>query len=271
MITIFTIPKPFTDPHISMIQKNAIKSWTLISPDIEIFLVGNDAGVSDVVKEFNIRHVPEVKINEHNTPLLDSAFSLVRQKASNNILMYVNCDIILTKDVLDLLNMLPQNNFLAVGRRHDLDIKEKIDFTEKDWNKKLISEAKENGKLHSPAGIDYFVFEKEGFKNIPPFSVGRIGWDNWMIHEARKKKMSVIDATGVIFAIHQNHGYSGVNAGAQRKSNDEAKKNLSFSQNKADLFTIEDANMIATQDGIKKKHLFWMPYIKRIIRNIING
>ena len=31
-ITIFTAPKPFTDPHIDLIQRNAIRSWRDLGP-----------------------------------------------------------------------------------------------------------------------------------------------------------------------------------------------------------------------------------------------
>ncbi len=41
LITFFSAPKPFTDPHIAMIQRNAIKSWTLL-PDVEVILLGEE-------------------------------------------------------------------------------------------------------------------------------------------------------------------------------------------------------------------------------------
>ena len=39
LITLFSAPKPFTNPHIAMIQRNAIRSWTLL-PDVEVILLG---------------------------------------------------------------------------------------------------------------------------------------------------------------------------------------------------------------------------------------
>ena len=32
-LTIFTAPKPFTDPHINLIQRNALRSWLALGPD----------------------------------------------------------------------------------------------------------------------------------------------------------------------------------------------------------------------------------------------
>jgi hypothetical protein len=45
LITLFSAPKPFTDPHIAMIQRNAIYSWTLL-PDVEVILLGEERPVS---------------------------------------------------------------------------------------------------------------------------------------------------------------------------------------------------------------------------------
>ena len=87
MISIFAIPKPFQG-HINIIQRNAIQSWIALNPKCEIILFGDDYGIADVAKEFNIRHVSEIKKNEFGTPILSSAFSSAQKLAKNNILMY---------------------------------------------------------------------------------------------------------------------------------------------------------------------------------------
>ena len=59
MLTIFSTPKPFVG-HIDIIQRNAIKSWTLLHPDVEVILFGDEEGAAEVCQEFGIRHEPEV-------------------------------------------------------------------------------------------------------------------------------------------------------------------------------------------------------------------
>jgi hypothetical protein len=59
MITIFSTPKAFVG-HIDMIQRNAIQSWQRLHPDIEIILVGDDAGPAEVSGELGIRHIQTV-------------------------------------------------------------------------------------------------------------------------------------------------------------------------------------------------------------------
>jgi hypothetical protein len=48
---------------------------------------------------------------------------------------------------------------------------------------------------------------------VPPFAVGRPGWDNWMIYRARLLRIPVVDATRAITAIHPRHGYEHVPEG----------------------------------------------------------
>src|SRR5260370_906360 len=47
MLTLYTIPKAF-DEHIGIIQRNAIRSWTLLRPPCEVILFGDDAGTAEV-------------------------------------------------------------------------------------------------------------------------------------------------------------------------------------------------------------------------------
>ena len=38
-LTIFTAPKPFTNPHIDTIQRNAIRSWVELGEAVQVVLV----------------------------------------------------------------------------------------------------------------------------------------------------------------------------------------------------------------------------------------
>ena len=56
MLTIFTIPKCFRG-HISVIQRNAIRSWRMLRPECEIILFGDEEGMKEVAEEFGVRHI----------------------------------------------------------------------------------------------------------------------------------------------------------------------------------------------------------------------
>ena len=205
---IFTAPKPFTDPFIATIQRNAINSWLNLSPEAEIILVGDEEGVEQAAEETGVRYIPEVQRNLSGTPLVSSIFSQVRNSSDAPLMMYVNADIILFPDAIASTRQVSKllSDFLVVGQRWDLDIDTCLDFTK--GSGKLFREAAwQNSVLHPPAGSDYFFFPRHLFADIPDFAIGRAGWDNWMIYEARANKWLVVDASPSIFAVHQNHDY----------------------------------------------------------------
>src|SRR5512144_1455865 len=99
-LTIFTAPKPFTDPHIATIQRNAIQSWCHLGSEVEVVLVGEETGLAENAAQFGLRHLPQVERNELGTPLVSSIFSLARQASNSPLLAYVNADVMLLPDFL---------------------------------------------------------------------------------------------------------------------------------------------------------------------------
>ncbi len=55
-LTIFTAPKPFTNPHIAVIQRNALQAWTRLE-DVEVLLIGDEPGIPETAREMGIRNV----------------------------------------------------------------------------------------------------------------------------------------------------------------------------------------------------------------------
>ncbi len=51
LLTIFTAPKPFSDPHINVIQRNAIQSWLHLGNEVEVLLIGNEAGMHELAEK----------------------------------------------------------------------------------------------------------------------------------------------------------------------------------------------------------------------------
>lgn len=214
MLTIFTIPKPFTDPHIKTIQANAIKSWLKLDPVPEIFLFGNDEGVAEAAADLKVKHIKDIAVNESGTPYLDFIFDYVEKNAKYENLCYVNCDIVLFQDIMDVIDKINFKKYLIIGQRWDMDLKEYINFDDAGWKNKLLDTLDKNGKLHEPAGSDYFLYKKGSGINMPPFLVGRAGWDNWLIYRFRKTGIPVLDCSKTIGIIHQNHNYAHIKSGS---------------------------------------------------------
>src|SRR5512134_2760194 len=116
LITIFSAPKPFTDPHMATIQRNAIKSWTLL-PDVEVILLGEEVGLAEAAWEFSIKHIPNVERNQSSTPLISSMFQLARENSHSELLCIVNADMILMPDFVDAVKQVPalKNRFVLLS------------------------------------------------------------------------------------------------------------------------------------------------------------
>lgn len=252
MLTIFTSPKPFRG-HIKVIQTNAIQSWASLRPECEIILFGDDEGTAETAARFRAHHIPQIGCNEYGTPLISAMFQTAQEIAGHPLVCYVNADIILTSDFIPAVRQVQLPAFLLIGQRWDIDINEALDFEKPDWEKDIRRRLKERGTLHPPTGIDYFAFPRGQYPDIPPFAVGRPGWDNWMIYHTRRLRIPVIDATRAITAVHQNHDYShhpsgknGVWQGA------EARQNRKLVGNYNNLFNVRDATWNLGARGVSR-------------------
>jgi len=254
-ITFFSAPKPFTNPHIAMIQRNAIKSWTLL-PDVEVILLGEETGLAEAAKEFGVKHIPHVERNANGIPLISSMFQLARdasQRSNSDLLCIINADMILMPDFVEvalessslLLDSGQQavglQNFVLLSQRWDYDITNPLDFAE-GWESRLGESVRKQNQLHRPAGSDFFLFPKSCYTDIPNFTIGRAGWDNWMIYKARQQKWAVIDCTPSVMIVHQNHDYSHLPGGKSHYEHPDTNENIRLAGGQANIrYTILDS------------------------------
>lgn len=251
MVTIFTNTRPFKGPF-DIIQRNAIKSWLALRPQCEVILFNDEEGTAvKVAKEFGVKCVTDVATNEFGTQLLSDVFRQARTLAQNEIVAQVNSDIILMNDFSEAIERikawLGKRPFFMVGRRFNINIKESLEFG-RGWEKTFRERLKKEGQRHGMAGVDYWVFPRDFNFNPPPFNIGRVGMDSWLIYKARSSKIPVIDATEAVTIAHQNHGYP------MRKSESywiETERNLKLA-GALNVMTMRDANWLLTPEGIKR-------------------
>jgi hypothetical protein len=215
-ITIFATAKPFVG-HSRVIQRNALKSWTLLEPRPEIILFGDEQGADKIASELDLRHIPNVKRNEYGTIFLNDMFEQAQRISSTDILVYVNADIILTSDFMPAIDKVKAQfeNFLIIGRRSDIGVPVMLDFGVYDWENQLRELVGQSGKLREDCYIDYLVFTRNLWPQIPDFLVGRVAWDNGLVYMALNSNKPIVDATKANLVIHQNHDYSHVPGGIQ--------------------------------------------------------
>jgi hypothetical protein len=209
MMTFFACPKRFSG-HIGVIQRNAIKSWTLLVPKPEIIALGDEDGVAEVCDEFGLIHVRDIERNELGTPLVSSIFKIAQEKARQPVLCYINSDIILMSDFMPSVQLvagkMPQ--FLIMAQRRDLDVRVSWDFSHPEWETKLRAAVAREGRVHMPNGIDFFCFPRGMYETVPPFAIGRFVWDNWLVWHAWSRGVALVDATDGVHIVHQNHEYA---------------------------------------------------------------
>lgn len=251
IVALFTCPKSFADEHIALIQRNAIRSWLQLGSSVEVLLVGDDAGVADIAEEFGILNPREVARNREGTPLISSIFELAGGESVSPILCYVNADIILLPDFLTAVEALASqlDKFLMVGQRWDLAIGEPLEFLA-GWDTELGVWLRQKGRLHPPAGSDYFVFPRALRLNMPDFALGRAGWDNWMIYAARAERVPVVDASTTVTVVHQDHRYDHLPGGLPHHSLPESHRNLDLAGGREAMYTLRDCTLRLDKMGL---------------------
>jgi hypothetical protein len=265
-VTIFTSPKPFTkNPHIDMIQRNAIESWTHLGEDVDVVIIGDEEGMEAVAAELAIKHVKEVRCNALGTPLIPALFEIARETTDSPILAFVNADVILPREFIDSAIQIheAEEHYLLVGQRYDLEITESVDFSG-DWQQRLIAESKDKGRLHGTAGSDYFIFPRKCYLEVPELVIGRAGWDNWMIYEARRRGWKTIDCTESIPVIHQNHDYSHLPNGQIHYRLPESNDNVKAAGGFLTVFRLSDANLRYVNGIIQKRKPSWCSFWREV-------
>lgn len=267
MLTLFTTAKPFKG-HNGVIQRNALKSWRLLHPIVEIIVFGDDEGSAEICAELGIRHEPAVERSEFGSVLVNSMFVRAEATARHDVLCYVNCDMILMADFRHAVSQTraryPQ--FLLVGRRWDTDITEPIDFSSKNWEEQVRQRALAAHRQRDRWWIDYFAFSRGFFgPDIPPFAIGRTVWDNWLAWKGCESGC-LVDASASVVAVHQNHDYGHHPQGSEGVwKGEEARRNFELAGGLANLRSIADATLVLRDGRIKNNRArHWLALEPRV-------
>lgn len=208
MIAIFTSPRPFTG-EFDKIQRNAILSWKKLT-NVKIFVFDDESKTSKkICDEYEVEYVPDVQKNKNGTPLMGDCLENIRYRSGASIVAHVSTDMILTENFIETIGKVHKifNNskYYMIGQRINID--DKLNLDEMQLDTIAIANLKKKGKLHPPTAMDYFVFPEQFKIKMPPFAIGRPGWDSWLIAHCKKNSIPIVDATNAISAFHQNHSY----------------------------------------------------------------
>lgn len=203
--TLFSVPNAFNGV-VGKRQYNAIGSWALLKPNPVIFLLGDETGIDEAARVCHCIYMPRIRKNQYGTPIVADAFEQIQRiSLPQDVICYVNTDIILMQSWVDILLKVSKkfNQFLMISQRWDIDI-DSVLVDKPDWRLNLCARVAREGSLHGKGAIDFFAFRSGLYKDIPPFAIGRSGWDNWLIGEAVRQGIPVVNVTDCTTVVHQN-------------------------------------------------------------------
>jgi hypothetical protein len=192
MFNFFTCPKQ-ENGNIGQLQQRAINSWRGLSIEKQIVLI-QETAIGKTVG---------------GAPRADDIFRLARRARNKGFYVYSNADIVFDNSLVQAVGYVVSAN---VG---------------KEWL--LVGQtANENGTSRGAGAIDWAVFTQNAVdKDMPPFALGRIAWDNWLILQAIDRGVPVIDVSDIVKAIHLDHDYSHIAGGRDETRNGiDAQNNL---------------------------------------------
>ena len=200
MLTVVVTPKGFSG-RVGTAQRAALASLRALGPDVTIVLVGRGNGVREAAANVSGQWAPEVATGLEGLPMLADVIRIGRRHAGDGDLVYANADIAFTPDLQEALLRVPFRDYLLTGRRFEVSSVPPA-FNSRDD----LSEFVRTARLH-PAGdfgIDYFALPARIplDEHLPPFVVGRPGWDNWVLGWARRSGVASIDASDMVTALH---------------------------------------------------------------------
>jgi hypothetical protein len=256
VLTIFTAPKAMTG-DVGRIQRNAIGSWQRLGDGVQVVLVGDDPGVADAAAELGVDHVGDVPPNEHGTPRLDAVFAAARGAARHRLLCFANADVVLRGDFAEAARLLDERfrSFLAVGESWDAPLEQALDFAG-GWERE-VEVALAGARRRGAGALDFFLFTDDLFRELPPFAIGRIGFDNWLVWRAEAEGAAVVDVSGAVRPLHQRHDYTHLRGGrdASRHESPEGRRNLELAGGEAHLHTRYDATHVLGRRGVRRNLL----------------
>lgn len=248
-LTILSTPKAFRG-HFGVIQRNAIEGWTRLSPRPDIILFGRDEGTAELCAELGLRHVPDVATNAEGTPLLSDMFLRGQELATTPLVCWSNADVIHTDRLVEAARLAAgrERPVYVIGQRTDVDQTTPLPF-DGDWQARLTARAAAEGEVKPVNWIDWFLFTRGLFAELPPFAIGRPGYDPWLIWKAAELGADVIDATSFVPAIHQRHDYSHVGSREATFTGVEAKRNAAIVDDWRHYHSIAYAPLRLEADG----------------------
>lgn len=226
LLAVFTSFKPFTGAAAD-IQRRSLANWCTVFPDAEIV---NFETAADELMPPDLRTVV-IDEGKGKVPLFGSMVRWMEANTGADLFLYANGDILFPLDLGVRFASLPDGSFLLTGQRVDIG-------------------ADGIKKLHGPSGMDYFIFRRGMFNDLPDVVMGRAYCDSALVAHCLRKRISVIDGSFAIRVEHQFHDYGHVKGGKESVwTGDAAQQNLKINRLRGFAPHCIDATEMLLEDG----------------------
>src|SRR5437588_10450195 len=154
------------------IQTNSVKSWLALRPTPEIILVGNEDGVSEMCARFGLLHAPKVATTPSGRPIISDVFAQAEARTINELMCYVNADIMLTQTLIEAVVRLRQRfaRPVLVCAPVNCTVPFGIQADGPGWESAYTFAT--SWARPRAGGADVFVFPRAFYRNIPPVPIG---------------------------------------------------------------------------------------------------
>ena len=226
-------------------QLVVLRSWFGLSDGslnlCQVLLFSADPHHVQLADRLSFDVVTRFATDHYGAPKLHSLFRQAEYIAARRdipYLLYVNGDIALGIDALETADAIAAYEFpevLAVGSRPDFNtqllhtapkqyktemnqlrvtdpatvpIAAAVSFSRSLTDSMFSSLASKSRASSSVEAIDFFFFSRGlwDWQQVPRFLLGRVGFDNWLLHWANSRKSAtVIDCSATLTALHMSH------------------------------------------------------------------
>lgn len=253
LLTLYTWPKPFTEPHIATIQRNAVRSWLQLEPKPRIVVFGNEPGVKEFCSAFDLRRADgAINVIDGTVRIRDLA-AKAEEASDSPFYCFINADIVLTGSIMQALASVSERfpRFLLGASPWNVNITEDLTFPP-GWEADMERRARAENDLRSRVSSDFFLYPKGYLERAPGVLVGRPYVDNGLMWFTREQGDPLVDGTPGILSVHQNHHYKHFGEKAERKGETPgAHFNIKALGGRGRLYTWSNATHHYTGSGIQ--------------------
>ena len=202
MITFYAVPRRF-EPPFDTIQHNAVLSWKALGQGAQVVLLG-DAETRLWADTLGVEFAP-ADMDAEGIPFVRAAIEMGEAMARYELRCFLNADNIAMPGFLstayELVRALPQ--FVAIGRRVDMAVHGRLARFDGPFEARVRAEGRPGGST----GMDFFLYRGVALAEDMPagFRIGRDFYDNWLVRHWALSSVPLVDVSGRMTIVHQDH------------------------------------------------------------------